>query len=258
MASRDKGWVLIWKKIWDADFLQGRNKTNRIIIWIWLLTHCDYETGVVTFGRYEISRDTGLSDQQTKRVMLSFRAYATNDPTSDVTYKATSEFTTITIKNWAKYQRRSDQLSDQLSDQRSDFEATNKRPTKRPLIKEPYKELKNKEDKEPIMRNANAISREKGINFLIGMFKPVNPSYERLFENKTQRATMERLIAQHTFPVLERLLTALPGLVANKYAPRITTPLQLESKFGELILFAKQEGQNKYKSAEFRRETNEI
>ena len=80
------------------------------------------------------------------------------------------------------------------------------------------------------------------MNEIIELFSEVNPSYEVLFRNKTQRSAVERLLQKIGHEKLEATIQALPRIITQKYAPRITTPLQLESKFGELLIFVKQNG----------------
>jgi len=77
----------------------------------------------------------------------------------------------------------------------------------------------------------------KQINDLIDLFKNVNPSWERLFPNKTERKAMERIVKKVGVEKIKFVIEKLP--VTNKvpYAPTITTPLQLERKLGNLIAF---------------------
>ena len=77
----------------------------------------------------------------------------------------------------------------------------------------------------------------KEINLLIEKFKLVNPSYERLFKNTTQRAVLERMSKKYGFEKLGRMINALPEIVNQKFAPTITTPLALEDKLGNLLAF---------------------
>lgn len=79
------------------------------------------------------------------------------------------------------------------------------------------------------------------LNSLIGLFKNVNPNYERLFENKTQRDSLNRQVKKFTFIKIKNLLTQLPEIISRPYSPQITTPLQLESKMGDLIQFLNKE-----------------
>ena len=81
----------------------------------------------------------------------------------------------------------------------------------------------------------------KEIEYLISLFKDINPSYERFFSNKSQRAALERLTAKHGQEKIENTIKILPQIINKPYAPRITTPLQLESKLGELGVFYNQE-----------------
>lgn len=87
----------------------------------------------------------------------------------------------------------------------------------------------------------NTIAPEPGagklINDLIGLFEKVNPSFERLYPNKTERKALERMVKKHTHEKMKWVIEKLH--VTNKvpYAPTITTPLQLERKLGNLIAF---------------------
>lgn len=86
---------------------------------------------------------------------------------------------------------------------------------------------------------------QKQIGPLMGKFKPVNPSYKRLFANKTQRAALQRLIDEVGADKLGRIIDHLPKTNTRPYAPTITTPLQLEAKIGQLMAFVEKEKQSK-------------
>jgi hypothetical protein len=98
-----------------------------------------------------------------------------------------------------------------------------------------------------IIKNNKVVAEQlpppKGslINSLIAKFREVNPNYERLFANKTQRAALERLVGKFGQPMVERLIDLLPGVFGRPYAPRITTPLKLEEKLADLLSFIKEE-----------------
>ena len=81
----------------------------------------------------------------------------------------------------------------------------------------------------------------KQFNDLIEKFRPVNPACDRLFGNKTERDALERLIKKNEFKKIEKIIEALPKINMRPYAPRITTPYQLEKKFGELLIFIQKE-----------------
>jgi hypothetical protein len=103
--------------------------------------------------------------------------------------------------------------------------------------------------------NTNSMETQsvsgKQINDLVKLFEPINPSYEKLYKNTSQRAALERLVKKWGYEKTENLVKALPQIISRKYAPRITTPYQLEDKLGELKIFYEQErgGKNKSKVA---------
>jgi hypothetical protein len=77
-------------------------------------------------------------------------------------------------------------------------------------------------------------------NEILNLFKSVNPSYQRLFSNITERKSLERLIDKYGKEKIINIVTKLPDIITQPFAPRITTPYQLEKKLGDLIIFIKQ------------------
>ena len=78
------------------------------------------------------------------------------------------------------------------------------------------------------------------LNHLINLFKGVNPNYELLFSNKTERRALQRQVDKFSYKRIENLLNQLPEIVARPYSPRITRPSELEKKMGQLIIFLNQ------------------
>ena len=72
---------------------------------------------------------------------------------------------------------------------------------------------------------------------LIESFEGVNPSYERLFSNSTERAALSRLVKKYGAATVDQWVKALPRIIIQPYAPQITTPYQLEKKLGQLMAF---------------------
>lgn len=108
-----------------------------------------------------------------------------------------------------------------------------------------------KNGKAKALQTSKQTSNGKKINFLIEKFKTINPSYERLFVNKTQREAMERLLKKMGQAKLEQILNILPQIFGKLYAPRITTPLKLEEKLADLISYLKERSQEKISFIDF-------
>ena len=84
---------------------------------------------------------------------------------------------------------------------------------------------------------AEQAPQNKEIPLLIDLFKEINPSYGKFFNNTTQRAAVQRLLDQHGFEAVAKILAILPQTNSMQYAPVITTPLALEDKFAGLAAF---------------------
>lgn len=73
------------------------------------------------------------------------------------------------------------------------------------------------------------------INPIINQFQEINPNFERLFRNKTQRGAAERMLKKLGVEKLGQIIAVLPFSNKDQYGPTITTPLQLEDKMGQLM-----------------------
>jgi predicted transcriptional regulator len=80
---------------------------------------------------------------------------------------------------------------------------------------------------------------EIDVNYFIDLFKDVNISYDRLFANKTERESIERLYKKIGGDKLEKAINTLKVTNGEKYAPKITTPYELEKNFSKLCFFIK-------------------
>lgn len=100
-------------------------------------------------------------------------------------------------------------------------------------------------EEEPLLRTTikkNTDSIESGgIGELLEMFRPVNPSINRLFRRSNQRDAIKRLLKDWPRPKLDQIIKVLPRTNAMRFAPTITTPLQLEDRMGALKAFIEKE-----------------
>lgn len=86
---------------------------------------------------------------------------------------------------------------------------------------------------------------------VIKMFEVVNPSYEKMYSNKTQRAAADRLLKKWTLEQIRSVVGILPKLNASKYAKgKSITPLQLEDNLGYIKAFIDQNNSQKIRRYE--------
>ncbi len=93
-----------------------------------------------------------------------------------------------------------------------------------------------KKIEEDIVASKLAVVDTKGkeINDIIGLFKEINPSYEKFYKNTTQRRAIENLLKKFPAEQIKRIIEFLPKSNKMPYCPTITTPLQLEDKVANL------------------------
>lgn len=88
--------------------------------------------------------------------------------------------------------------------------------------------------------NISKQSLQVPINELMDLFKEVNPTHDELFKNTTERKSLEYLIERFGVEKIQRTINALPAIVSQPYAPKITKPSELKRDFAKLILFYEQ------------------
>lgn len=103
-----------------------------------------------------------------------------------------------------------------------------------------YKEDPIEED--PIKkRESDASIANTEIQEIIFLFKEINPSVGKLYGSPPQRMAVQNLIKAVGREKLEKYIQLLPKTNRMKYAPVITTPVQLENEIGKLDVFIEKE-----------------
>ena len=86
-----------------------------------------------------------------------------------------------------------------------------------------------------------AVKEKINTRDFINLFKEVNPSYKQLFVRKVEHSAMNRMIAEHGADQMRKVISLLVKSNAMPYAPSITSPYELEMKFGKLKAFWQKE-----------------
>ena len=85
-----------------------------------------------------------------------------------------------------------------------------------------------------------AVLRGEQWNGLIDGFEVLNPMFASFYRNKTERAALEELAGKIGYEKLLHTIQALPEIVSQPFAPKITKPSELRRDLGKLVLFVKQ------------------
>ncbi len=173
-------------------------------------------------GREEFGKSIGVSGSTAWFWLRRFKL----DSMIDI--KTSSVGTIVTVLKWKDYQ---------LLDSEVDRGKT--------ADEQPMNTYKNdkkvKNDKKDNIIDNVLATKVANLNEFMDLFKGVNPNYERLFANKTQRGALERMILKYGEVKMRNMLTQLPSIVCKPYAPQISTPVELENKLGKLVQFMSQE-----------------
>lgn len=69
---------------------------------------------------------------------------------------------------------------------------------------------------------------------VINLFKDLNPSYAILFKRKPQHSAARRLLDLQGYERISRAVAFIASRKDDRYCPVVTTPIQLEEKWGQL------------------------
>jgi DNA-binding transcriptional regulator YhcF (GntR family) len=223
--SVNQGWVKIHRRIteweWYSDLAVYRLFTHLLLT----VNHEEknwkgqsIKAGQKITSLQHLALETGLSLQSIRTALVKLKS------TGELTYHTTNRFTHICIVKWAQYQVKSNT------------------PVNTPVnnLSTTTKEVKKRRSKEEHLTSI-ATSVAEPINEFIGYFKEINPSYETLYRNMTQRAASERLLKKHGLEPLRKTLLIIEKTNGMQYAPVITTPLELEKHGGRLKAFVEKE-----------------
>lgn len=143
----------------------------------------------------------------------------------------------------------------QNAQEETEPDVQNAKETKRP--NDETHDVSNKEDNTNTEEETNTSlsasgkesSLEKEVAEVIDTLKNLNPAYKLLFARKPQRESCKRLLQQHGLEKVKRAIQYLEHCVQseNKYCPTITTPIQLEEKWGALAIAWMRENKNSQK-----------
>jgi hypothetical protein len=215
----NSGWIKLHRKLLDNPMC---NKPAWAWLWITLLLLANHDDdhkfiwdfkeitlkkGQFVTGRKVLSNQTGIPETTIERIL----DYLQNS--GQIGQQKTTKYRLITIVKWNEYQ-----------------EVDNKRTTNGQQT-DTFKNVRSKEYKN---KNKTSDVPSQEVVELIESFKEVNPMYSKWFANSTQRSACERLIKINGLDKIKRIVSFLPKSNATQYMPVVTTPLQLEDKFGQL------------------------
>lgn len=229
--SVNKGWIKIHRKILDWEWYSHESVFRVFTHLLLTVNHEDkkWQGMVIKAGQKvtslaHLANETGLTVRSVRTALENLKT------TGELTIKTTNRFTLISIDKWSDYQVKNDKQTDTPTD--------NQTTTTKEVKKRRSKEVTSTEE---TSGNTAAV---------INLFKDINPSYAILFKRKPQHDAARRLLAREP---IERIKGALAFIMANRedrFCPRVSTPIQLEEKWADLITYGaslKKSNQPKWK-----------
>lgn len=233
-----QGWIKLHRKIIDNPI---SNKPQYLSLWVHILIMANHKgksmmwngdilsihEGQFVTGRKELSIKTGIPETTIEDILKYLERQ------QQIRQQKTTKFRLITVINWEKYQ---------ISDTKSD----NKPTTSRQQADTNKNDNKENNDKNVIP----CEPKDSRIPEVIKLFEEVNPSYETLFKNKTERSACERLLKKWTVEQIQAVVKILPEFNSNQFSRgKSITPYQMEKNLGFIKAFIESKKSNQRKVA---------
>jgi len=265
----NNGWIKLHRKLLESPI---SSKPNYISVWVFLLLNANHKESQALINKENFTVEEGAMITSISKIAKKFDL-----STGTVSYildyfisenmiekQSNGNFTYIKIKNWDKFQKTESSIEKGGANSESNFESSN--PSENGGVVESNVEnemkankkrnenemkhinnnkniKKNKNEKKNNMQAelANLSDGEKVNKLISKMKKQLNPNLE--YNNKTQRKALEDLIEKFGAEKIAKTIDYATTVFGEKYAPTITTPLQLKKKMAQLVSY-KQKSSN--------------
>jgi len=221
-------------RFWIDDYISHLDPVEKLMFLYFLTNPFTDISGMYEVPLKNIALDTGIDKEMVIKILNRF------ERDNKIFY----ENGWIAIKNFAKHQLDNPKVlrGIEIGTAKAPESLKNKVKNSLSIDNDSLSHLNSNSN---LNSNLNERSEETSqVNPLIELFKEVNPSNSKLFANKTQRGSAERMLKTHGLQKLSGLIKLLPQMNGDKYAPVITTPVQLEDKLGQLLAYGQRKQNN--------------
>jgi len=238
------------------------------VVFIWLCDYADRNTGQCYPSMKTLANDTGMSRKNVQRKLSDLEDMGLIEKEHRINNNEyNSNLYSIFIFSGTKDTPRDnlsqgggdnlsqprDNLSqgggDNLSQPRENLtHRTN--PHNQPSSEVTHITDKEKYKKESTESPPSSLSKKQAIDELIDNFQPLNPNAYVLHEDKIEREAMKRMFKKHGYEKMLNTIQVLERLPDDKYAPLVTTPLELEKKMGKVLAYIRRYERERKKEQE--------
>ena len=224
---------MINTKFWNDSFVINLNPLDRYLFLYLLTNEHTNIAGIYELPLIRMAQETGIDKEMLPKMLKRLAEKV----------RHTSGW--VVVKNFQKHQKTNDSIGKgidkimgeipaKISHFYTEWVQSGNRVGTECDISESESESELESKYKDILADKSA---GKEINEVLDLFKIVNPNFEALYKNRTQRKALGELLKKWGRDKIERSIKAASGTNGKPYAPTITTPLQLRDKLGQLIAF---------------------
>ena len=229
----EDGWIHLHRKIVNWEWYSDHNTARLFIHLVLTANHKDKKWRGIEIKRGEhITSYQKLAEETTLSVRNVRTSLNKLKMTGEVTIKTSNKYTMVAINKYDDYD-----TSDKQNDKRmtSNRQASDKQVT----TNKNEKNEKNEKNIDPILAETSSViieeSQSKEIAQVMEIFVQLNPTLS--YGNKSQRSAIISLLDKLGFERTLAVAQYAMSIMSDQYAPRITTPIELKNKLGQLVAY---------------------
>lgn len=229
MEKQTGGWVKIHRKITEWEWYQDK---NTLLVFLHLLLVVNHspkkwmgtiiEKGETTRSLPTLAQELKMSIQEIRTTIKKLKS------TGEVTERQHGKFRLLKLKKYEKYQGENGKSTGRAT--------ANQQGNQQSINSQSTANKNEKNDKNKYIPEIG-ISESKEIAEVIYAFKNLNPMYSEWFSRPPVRKKCELLVKKFTLQKVLNAISFLESISDDRFAPSITTPAELETKWGKLKLY---------------------
>lgn len=237
--ARNKEWFWL-----DNQYLNGYAKhlgSICTVVYISLCRHSDNKTQTCFPSMNTIAEENGISEKSVSRAIKTLGEWRIIEIKESYNKKTkrreNNVYTLLAKKEWLPKPPDSQSSGNEESHQTHSPEPPdNKVKSHQTVVPSNNTHINNTH-----INNCKAIALQgKDWNNLVDGFKAINPFYEEIYKNTTERKALESLVEKFGLDKVKSMISHLPEIVNKPYAPKVTKPSELKRDLGKLIIYFNQ------------------
>lgn len=229
-----EGWIKLYRKFLDWEWYNDINVCRVFLHLLLIANHEDKKWKGITILKGQVLTSINHLAKETKLTIQSVRTALNKlKSTNEITIKATSKYTLITIENYINYQIKEKRTNKESNEESSKQITNNQQTSNKPITtNKNVKNIKNEKNVTTTVSDSCVDGLQKIVDFYnnnIGMIAPYGLEVLSDYANKMQ-IDLVILAMKKAVEANKRTIQYIKGILNNWYKKGIKTILEAEKE----------------------------